>query len=292
MAMEVEVQAAATRSPSEEESFQGALRYALRMLRKENLLLKSEQLKAIESVYRGEDIFLLLPTGYGKSICFECLPFLFDYKLRLNTLPRKEWTSILVVSPLISLMVNQVKSLKQRGVSAAILSENPGVDKDMQALSVLPGQYSLLYTAPEAVIDNDKWRQCMLDLGGKIVCIVVDEAHCVSRWSRHFRHAYSRVGELRGIVPSNTPWFACTATATHVVREDVCKLLDMVGCKVVSLSPNRPNIYYEVFKRTTIEQDFQPLVEEILENGIKTSRVIVYFKSLNLCADIIYTLHH
>ena len=200
---------------------------------------------AIEAMYNGRDTFLLLPTGLRKSICYECLPFLYDYKLG-NTEP-SQGATVLVVSPLISLMINQVESLRHRGVSAAILSGSSGtVERDMQATSLKPGQYSLVYTAPEALLDNQKWRQSMLDFSAcnKVVAVAVDEAHCVSRWSMNFRKLYGRVGEVRAIVPPGTPWLACTATATHVVRDDICKKLDMIGCKVVSISPDRPNIYY------------------------------------------------
>ena len=269
--------------------FQGAVEYALEMVGEGQLVLKNKQLEAMEVLYKGQDVFLLLPTGYGKSICFECLPFLYDHKLGLTSPASKgQRTTVLVVSPLISLMVNQVHRLKQRGVSAAILSGNPGIDKEFLATIVAPGKYSLLFTAPEALIGNPKWRQCLLELGacGKLVGVVLDEAHCVSRWSRTFRPCYARVGEVRGIVPTGVPWLACTATATHVVKDDVCKLLDMKGCKVVCESPDRSNIYYEVYPKSDIECDFQGLVEELALKRINTNRVIVYCRSRNLCSDL------
>ena len=87
--------------------FQGAVEYALEMVGEGQLVLKNKQLEAMEVLYKGQDVFLLLPTGYGKSICFECLPFLYDHKLGLTSPASKgQRTTVLVVSPLISLMVN------------------------------------------------------------------------------------------------------------------------------------------------------------------------------------------
>ena len=100
-------------------------------------------------------------------------------------------------------MINQVESLRHRGVKAAILSGNPGIEKDMQAVSLIPGQYSLVFTAPEALIDSSKWQRAVLELAEhqSIVAVCVDEAHCVSRWSRSFRNSYGRLGEIRALVP-------------------------------------------------------------------------------------------
>ena len=267
---------------------EGAIKHALEMVGGGDMVLKSKQLEALDALYRGLDVFLLLPTGYGKSISFECLPFLYDYKLS-PTDPSKKCT-VLVVSPLISLMVNQVKSLRRRKVACCILSGNPGIEKDIQAVSLSPGEYSLVFTAPEAIIENPKWQECLLELSahGSIVAVCVDEAHCVSRWSRFFRPSYGRLGEIRALVPSGTPWLACTATATHVVREDVCRILDTSGCNVILLckSPDRPNIYYEVHERRDIKSDFEPLVKELLSNSKKANRVIVYCRSMNMCSDI------
>ena len=145
-----------------------------------------------------------------------------------------------------------------------------------------------MFTAPEAIVENPKWQECLLELSahGSIVAVCVDEAHCVSRWSRFFRPSYGRLGEIRALVPSGTPWLACTATATHVVREDVCRILDISGCNVICKSPDRPNIYYEVHERRDIKSDFEPLVKELLSNSKKAKRVIVYCRSMNMCSDI------
>ncbi len=137
-------------------------------------------------MYNGQDAFLWLPTGFGKSICYECLPFLYDY--RLQSKDSRSRSTVIVISPLISLMTDQVSSLKRRGVCAAILrSSFDKVERSLVANHrdlVVPGKYSLLFAAPEAVIDMPEWREVLLSspLHVRVVAVAVDEAHCVSEW--------------------------------------------------------------------------------------------------------------
>ena len=139
-------------------------------------------------MYNGRDVFAFLPTGFGKSICFQVLPFLFDYKL--GTVDSNCRSVVIVVSPLVSLMVDQVSSLRALGVSAAIMSSSRhagivggeevlAVDRDVEA-----GKYSLLFCAPEAIIGTEKWKEMLVrpPLSKQVVAIAVDEAHCVSKW--------------------------------------------------------------------------------------------------------------
>jgi len=114
-------------STSSVNSFVACLAFALERIGKQQLKLKREQVASIRHVYDGKDVFVWLPTGFGKSICFECLPFVFDFKHN-RTGSSSVRTAVLVVSPLVSLMINQVESLRKRGVSAAILSGNEGVE--------------------------------------------------------------------------------------------------------------------------------------------------------------------
>ena len=100
----------------------------LSCLKKEDLRLKIGQVEAITLLYSGNDMFLWLLTGFGKSICYQSLPFIFDYKLGKNSAPTNQRSVVLVASPLVSLMVDQVCSLQSAGVGAAILSGNKGVD--------------------------------------------------------------------------------------------------------------------------------------------------------------------
>ena len=164
--------------------FEEGLAYTLKRIGKGEMSLKDAQKQAIQAVYDGNDVFVWLPTGYGKSVCYECLPFLYDMKLDRH-LSESERSVVLVISPLVSLMVDQVCSLRSRGVSAAVLSSQGSIDKDLlatdQDLST-PGQFSLLFAAPEALVGIDKWRDKFLQtpLCDRIVGVAVDEAHCIS----------------------------------------------------------------------------------------------------------------
>ena len=162
------------------------LSHALSCLKKEGLELKKEQVEAISLVSSGKDVFLWLPTGFGKSICYQSLPFVFDYKLGKTNVPPDQRSVVLVVSPLVSLMVDQVTCLQSAGVGAAILSGNKGVDRMLLASDgdVTSGKFCLLFSAPEAIVSSVRWRELLLQepLSRQVVAVVVDEAHCVYKW--------------------------------------------------------------------------------------------------------------
>lgn len=167
-------------------NFELSLSYALSCLQLEGLEVKDKQKEAIRAIYDGKDVFLWLPTGYGKSLCYQCLPFLFDYKLsKVDLVPPSKKSVCLVVSPLVSLMVDQVVSLRGKGVHAAILSGNKGIDVKLLATDkeIGDGSHSLLFSAPEALA-CDRWRQLLMEapLSNQVVAIAIDEAHCVSQW--------------------------------------------------------------------------------------------------------------
>ena len=158
-------------------SFDQALNYALQSIGKGDLTLKKEQVEGVRYVYNGKDVFVWLPTGFGKSVIYECLPFVFE------TLNERK-SLVLVVSPLVSLMIDQVKSLKKRGVCAAIMSDHRLVDPSVLLCEQDMDKYHLIFSAPEAVVKVERWRQLLTDpnVSRRIVAIAVDEAHCVSKW--------------------------------------------------------------------------------------------------------------
>ena len=168
-------------------NFDCALSFALQRLGSPGLRLKPEQVASISAVSKGKDVFMWLPTGFGKSICYETIPFVMDCKLgRVDSESGKYSCSpslVLVISPLISLMVDQVLSLRQRGVNAAVISYGSGVKKELLATEDDLGKCSLLFCAPEALVGS-RWREAVEDplISGRIVAVVVDEAHCVSKW--------------------------------------------------------------------------------------------------------------
>ena len=287
-----------------------SISYALEKIACSTVVLKAEHATCIKCIYEGKDVFLWLPTGFGKSLCYEVLPFLFDDKLG------KDSSVVIVVSPLISLMVDQVQSLRRRSVRAAIMSSGSKVDKEFLATDDDIRDGRLFFCAPEA-IDVSRWRDAIAkpEFSSRVVAIVVDEAHCVSKWyvcmhahyghvsnnyyfyyylihrSRDFRPSYGRLHELRALIPKGTPLLACTATVTHGIRKEVIESLEMSDCKTITTSPDRPNIYYEVHARTDMETDLNGLVVSLKQLKNMAPRVIVYCRALDVCADLYAHFH-
>jgi ATP-dependent DNA helicase RecQ len=191
------------------------------------------QEEIIRATLEGRDVFALLPTGGGKSLCFQ-LPALIRPGLTV------------VVSPLIALMKDQVDSLQAGGIAATFLNSSLGPGESRRRLRGLhQNQYHLLYVAPERLLlsgvleDLQKW---------KLNLIAVDEAHCISEWGHDFRPEYRQLAQLREAFP-DTPVMALTATATTRVREDIVKLLKLREPQCFVASFNRPNLTYRVIAK-------------------------------------------
>ena len=156
------------------------------------------QRQIIEATLEGRDVFALLPTGGGKSLCFQ-LPALIRNGLTV------------VVSPLIALMKDQVDQLQTAGVAATFLNSTLDVGEARARLRRLhQGEYCLLYAAPERLMLDD-WKDNLR--AWNVRALVIDEAHCISEWGHDFRPEYRQLGELRALLPE-VPIMALTATAT------------------------------------------------------------------------------
>jgi ATP-dependent DNA helicase RecQ len=188
------------------------------------------QREIIEANLAGEDVFALLPTGGGKSLCFQ-----------LPALARPGLT--VVVSPLIALMKDQVDALQASGVAATFLNSTLGAEESRARLRGLHrGEYKLLYAAPERLM-LDGWVENLKTWN--VTCIAIDEAHCVSEWGHDFRPEYRQLAKLRTALP-DVPMMALTATATGRVREDIVAHLKLVDPQTFVASFNRPNLTYRV----------------------------------------------
>ena len=161
--------------------FADALSYSLNQLGLPHLSLKEEQRLAVKAIYEGRDVFVWLPTGYGKSLCYQTIPFVIDYKLGLKESSRR--SGVLVVSPLVALMIDQVQNLRKRGVRSSIITSTSSVAKEFLAGEINFLNDSLLYCAPEALV-TPRWRAVLEDptYTQRIVSVVIDEAHCISKW--------------------------------------------------------------------------------------------------------------
>jgi ATP-dependent DNA helicase RecQ len=187
------------------------------------------QTAAVEGVLSGRDVLVLMPTGGGKSLCFQ-----------VPALTRAGLT--IVVSPLISLMKDQVDALQSIGVPAALINSTLPRDEAQATLAAArAGQLKLLYVAPER-FDSDTFRSELPALG--VTLLAVDEAHCVSQWGHDFRPSYLRLGQVREEL--QCPVVALTATATPGVRADVTRQLHLHDPVVVVKGFDRPNLSWRV----------------------------------------------
>ncbi|MHB1341899.1 MAG: DNA helicase RecQ [Coriobacteriia bacterium] len=192
------------------------------------------QREVIEHLIGGGDAFVLMPTGGGKSLCYQ-IPALH--------LPG----TAIVVSPLISLMKDQVDALRANGVSAALLNSSLSSAEASEVLSDLrAGRLDMLYVAPERLMLDGFLRQLR---EVPLALIAVDEAHCVSQWGHNFRPEYVQLGELREHFPG-VPFLALTATADDQTREDVRLRLHIRDAPVFSSGFDRPNIRYTVQEKS------------------------------------------
>ena len=192
------------------------------------------QREICEASLAGRDVFALLPTGGGKSLCFQ-----------LPALARGGLT--VVVSPLIALMKDQVDQLQAGGVAATFLNSTLDADEARSRLRGLHRQeYRLLYVAPERLM-LDGWSENLKALN--VTCLAIDEAHCVSEWGHDFRPEYRQLARLRDTLPG-VPLMALTATATERVRTDIITHLKLREPDVFVASFNRPNLTYRVVPKS------------------------------------------
>ena len=211
------------------------------------------QREIMEANLAGRDTFALLPTGGGKSLCFQ-LPALLREGLTL------------VVSPLIALMKDQVNQLEAAGVEATFLNSSLGVKETKARLAGLhQGRYKLLYAAPERLM-LDHWQENLR--AWNVAAIAIDEAHCISEWGHDFRPEYRQIARLREWLP-DIPLMALTATATERVRDDIVKHLRLREPEVFVASFNRPNLSYRVIpKEQPTKQILDFIKSRPMDSGI------------------------
>ncbi len=234
---------------------------------------KGNQEQIISSLLDGDDVFVLMPTGGGKSLCYQ-LPALMS-----------EGTAI-VISPLIALMKNQVDAMRNYGEDDGIAHFlNSSLNKamiDKVKNDVLSGRTKLLYVAPESFTKEENMA-FMRSI--KISFYAVDEAHCISEWGHDFRPEYRRIRSIINEIGQH-PLIALTATATPKVQYDIQKNLGMLDAKVFKSSFNRENLYYEVRSKTkNVDRD---IIRFIKSNAGKSG--IIYCLSRKKVEELAETL--
>ncbi|MGN1410816.1 MAG: RecQ family ATP-dependent DNA helicase, partial [Eubacteriales bacterium] len=207
------------------------------------------QAEIIDSLSGGRDVLAVMPTGGGKSICYQ-IPALMSSGITL------------VVSPLISLMKDQVMSLVQTGVRAAYINSSLTYNQYLKVIANMRlGVYKIIYLAPERLMSDD-FLSCCAELD--ISLIAVDEAHCVSGWGQDFRPAYLGIRNFIASLPKRPTVGAFTATATDRVREDIKNLLGLEAPFEITTGFDRPNLYFEVIptKKNTKSNELLRLLRE------------------------------
>src|SRR5216117_3235239 len=193
------------------------------------------QQEIIRDALAGRDVFVLMPTGGGKSLCFQ-LPALMRDGLTI------------VVSPLISLMKDQVDALQTSGIAATFLNSTlDSQEATARWRGLHHGEYRMLYVAPERLMLKTFLERA---LNWNIAQFAIDEAHCISEWGNDFRPEYRELKKLRVHLP-DVPVMALTATATERVRGDIVKQLQLRDPRCYVASFNRPNLTYRVIPKTS-----------------------------------------
>ena len=227
------------------------------------------QEEIVGSVMAGRDTFALMPTGGGKSLC---------YQLPAMALPGLT----LVVSPLIALMKDQVDALEANGIPAGFInSTQTSAELSQVVRRVQAGEISLLYVAPERVVEP-RFADFLGTLN--VSLLAIDEAHCVSEWGHDFRPAYRQLAELRRVCP-DTPVIALTATATERVRADILSQLGLRDPQTFISSFNRPNLAYSIVPK---ERDLSGLLA-LLEK-YRGESAIIYSGSRKSTEEMAQTL--
>jgi len=204
----------------------------------------------IEAVLAGEDVLGLLPTGAGKSLCYQ-LPALF--------LPKP----VIVVSPLIALMQDQEHKCEEADIAVAKLNSTLTAGQEREAAEgIREGAKALIYVTPER-LENPAYLD-LLQEGGGVSLFVVDEAHCISQWGHDFRPAYLALRDAARRL-GRPPILALTATATAEVTADILKQLGMEGARVVSTGVERRNLFFEVFRTPSVRAKREK-VEAVLKD--------------------------
>ncbi|HNR08301.1 MAG TPA: DNA helicase RecQ [Saprospiraceae bacterium] len=210
---------------------------------------KDQQEEIIQSVLDGKDTFVIMPTGGGKSLCYQ-LPALM-----------MEGTAI-VVSPLIALMKNQVDSIRgysQGDEVAHFLNSSLTRTQIRQVKESITNKHTkLLYVAPETLTKDENLEFLR---GVQVSLIAVDEAHCISEWGHDFRPEYRRIREMIDALGHSVPVMALTATATPKVQSDIVKTLDMKNHRVFKSSFNRTNLYYEIRPKVSKSQTIKEIIQ-------------------------------
>ena len=243
---------------------------------------RPNQLEAINATLSGKDAFVLMPTGGGKSLCYQLPSIIGGGRTRGVTV---------VISPLLSLMQDQVDHLQKLRIQAVLINSEVSSEHRRLVLDALrkpdvERYISLLYITPEMISKSQTIVGAFRDLHrrSRLARIVIDEAHCVSQWGHDFRPDYKLLGEVRQQF-EGVPVMALTATATENVKVDVIHNLNMKDCEIFTQSFNRPNLTYEVRSKGKAKDVLEGIATTI-KSSYSNQSGIVYCLSRQTCETI------
>ncbi|KZO95869.1 ATP-dependent DNA helicase [Calocera viscosa TUFC12733] len=245
---------------------------------------RPNQLPAINATMSGKDVYVLMPTGGGKSLCFQLPAVCKTGKTKGVTV---------VVSPLLALMTDQVQHCRGLGIDVVMLNSDVSMGEAREADSRLRSRNkpSLCYITPEGLESRGSLRSLLtyLHSTNSLARFVIDEAHCVSQWGFDFRPAYEKLGMLRREYPG-VPIMALTATANKRVSEDIIGCLGMKNCVRLSLSFNRPNLHYSVRKKPP--GNLVANIYGFINSYHRNDAGIIYCLSRKKCEDVAAELNN
>lgn len=238
---------------------------------------RPQQLSAINSTLSGQHAIVVMPTGAGKSLCYQ-LPALVKPGITI------------VISPLVSLMEDQVRSLTHKNIPAKLMTSTSPKEETQAALNLLKEKNTpikLLYVTPERLAKSKRFMSNLqkCHANGRLQRIAIDEVHCCSQWGHDFRRDYTFLGILSGMFP-NVPILGLTATATSHVLTDVQKILNIPGCLVIKSTFNRPNLFYKILEKPTSQEDCLNILEKLLKYRYREKTGIIYTNSIKDAEEI------
>lgn len=233
---------------------------------------RTGQAEVVNSLLSGHDVLAIMPTGAGKSICFQVPALMMPH-------------GVVVVSPLISLMKDQVESLIRQGIAASYVNSTVPFGESIERLRDLyRGKIKILYLAPEK-LEPSYFTNCLRQV--PLSMVVVDEAHCVSQWGHDFRPSYGKIRTFVDLLPHKPVMAAFTATATPLVEKDIKENLGLVHADIYRTGLDRPNLSFRVLRGLGREEK-----EQLLLRYVKTHKQEsgVIYCATRKAVDSVYTL--
>lgn len=237
---------------------------------------RKNQLDAINSTLQGKDVFVLMPTGGGKSLCYQLPAIIKSGKTRGTTI---------VISPLISLMQDQVESMLSLNIKASMFSSKHSAQQRKTTFNLLLNdKLDLIYISPEMISSSKQCQRAIERLyqRGHLARIIIDEAHCVSSWGHDFRPDYKKLYVFKQNYP-DIPVMALTATANEYVQNDIIKNLKLSNPVMYKQSFNRDNLYYQIIQK---DKNTVPLITTFIKKLFPDQAGIIYCHSKTSCEKL------